>query len=565
MLIDRRLARFVIGSAIDEPFRQTDVLPTRDFTSWLEARGISLTERSLVALWRAGLARPIGALEPAVRFARQPSRFVPTRVRYPVQLFTDLGRRHSSEARPPNKLPATAVGGLLWHPFQLWWFSQVFDALEFNVSRDAVLLDSAWYGRMALTHGNQLMGGLRAMEAREHVSFTKILGLMLYAEPLVHLSLSTEVRLPGWNQTSLNDYTNWVHTVRRDAAGALNRLSLSTATVKEWHERLCLAAAFEDPVQRLRMLLRHGNEQAANQTGLALKAQDFLRQAEVLRRYLHAFHGEVLPEEDEVRNSVDAPAFKKRFFGSENTTDFDRAVFRRIVRHYGLDPQPRTTWFVEGPSEEAFICRLAERRLLNLDRLGVELMQLEGVGGLHGRRLMSLMQRHFREEAFAYVTVDRDNRGDHIRQLLTFRDRGLLPAGFRVFTPDFEAENFTLGELAGVGRNYAARLGNRISISASDVTKCMSERNLGAGDAVIRLLNGAHLQAKKGTDWGSLLADWAYTHRCPASVSAHHRRPIETCFSHALRGQTSNFRFTVERMSVNDEGVLVEGGETQDG
>ncbi len=72
----------------------------------------------------------------------------------------------------------------------------MFDALEFNVSRDAVLLDSAWYGRMALTHGNQLMGGLRAMEAREHVSFTKILGLMLYAEPLVHLSLSTEVRLP---------------------------------------------------------------------------------------------------------------------------------------------------------------------------------------------------------------------------------------------------------------------------------------------------------------------------------------------------------------------------------
>ena len=41
----------------------------------------------------------------------------------------------------------------------------------------------------------------------------------------------------------------------------------------------------------------------------------------------------------------------------------DRSVFRNVVRQFGLDPQPRFRWVIEGQTEEGFIRRWAESRV----------------------------------------------------------------------------------------------------------------------------------------------------------------------------------------------------------
>ena len=115
----------------------------------------------------------------------------------------------------------------------------------------------------------------------------------------------------------------------------------------------------------------------------ALRAEEGYYQAEVLRRYLEIYHGVTdLPDEDLVRLGPQVPSYKERFFGRQTTTDGNRSVFRNVVRRYDLDPQPRVRWFVEGATEIGFIERWAELRRVSLERAGIELVDLKGVGKL---------------------------------------------------------------------------------------------------------------------------------------------------------------------------------------
>ena len=91
MRIDFELARLIATAAITEPYRQTDVLTTRDFARYLNDRDISLHWATIHHLWKLGVLHPIVVLEPATTFDLDRNRFRELDLQYEVPSFVDLG------------------------------------------------------------------------------------------------------------------------------------------------------------------------------------------------------------------------------------------------------------------------------------------------------------------------------------------------------------------------------------------------------------------------------------------------------------------------------------------
>ena len=66
MLIPQQLATFIAREAIAQHYRQTQVMNTREYASWLRDRGIGLSWQTLYDLWRIGVTHPVAVLQPAL-------------------------------------------------------------------------------------------------------------------------------------------------------------------------------------------------------------------------------------------------------------------------------------------------------------------------------------------------------------------------------------------------------------------------------------------------------------------------------------------------------------------
>src|SRR5207237_6785530 len=134
--------------------------------------------------------------------------------------------------------------------------------------------------------------------------------------------------------------------------------------------------------------------------------------AEVLRRYAELIHNCTWIEEYDARHGPRGAIVKQSLYGAPRTGDFDRSVFRRLVREYDLDPQPRVTWFVEGDTEVGSVRHWSTLHDLDLGRAGIEIMNVRGVGGIASDRLRELLERYRREEAYAFISLDHDGGGE---------------------------------------------------------------------------------------------------------------------------------------------------------
>jgi hypothetical protein len=296
-------------------------------------------------------------------------------------------------------------------------------------------------------------------------------------------------------------------------------------------------------------------------TDVALRSHTLYDMAEVLRRYLESYHDTELLEEDDARHGPGGPAAKERLYGAPRTADFDRAVFRRIARRFDLDPQARTTWFVEGYTEVGFIERLSQHLHLDLPQSGVEVMNTRGLGSLAKDHLRGLLERYRREETFVFISADQDDGGNHLRQLRIYGAEGLASAGFRVWRRDFEEENFTLEDLALAANFYAKRDGIDTEITAEDIRAVVEsggERRVPVGDALERLWRRAYFYGGKGIRWGEALADWLFESGALTSEGGYQsERPIVETMRRVLRGQWSDYQATAQLCTIDADGHVV--------
>jgi hypothetical protein len=559
--IDRRLAEVIARAALVEPYRQISTLSTREFAQWLQKRNIDIRWQTLHHLWNLGVLHPIAVLEPAVHDqSLVGDRLVPIDLGFEVMSFVDSGVELTPDSSfgPPFELAEALAEAVIWHPFQLWWFFRLNSLLTVHLTAENTL-----WGQESCARSMELMiSGLRERLAEfsnhdQHRSFLHLLALLLFAEPLVHTLIDTRVRTSPLLGESFEGYFDWRQA--QDGAGLLHIAGLSLEEAERWHHDLAITAQLEDPIERLRVLIRHANRSKRERLeGNALLAHSLYDAAETVRRYLETYHDRELLEEDDVRYGPQGPQVKRLIYGTPRTADFDRRAVRQIVRDFDVDPQARVLWFLEGDTEEAFVRRFAEVTHLDLLRSGIDLMCLNGLGGLASDRFVALLERLRREEVFPIISVDQEQGGEHIRLLQRYTVNQLLPSGYRVWDPDFESANFTLAELAEMAKAVANQAGVEVELTEQSIRDQMHERSQPAGTAIERLWGRATFPGGKGRAWGIALAEWAAEHRGPAEVTVERGlRPVQAALSFLLQGQLSNYRFTVQRMVVGDGGTVL--------
>lgn len=560
MQIPQELAQLVACAAISEPYRQIGVMHTGSFAHWLGRRGISLQWQTIHHLWSVGVLHPIAVLEPALSAAVQiEGRFIPVPIDGEVVTYVDLGMDVAPDTslQPSWQVPSRLANCVLWHPFQLWQFARLAKALEVCIALDASLTELDSYCRLVRLSLSSVQSHIieDAQTDRIH-AFLRVLGLLLLAEPLVHVIIDSRVRLTHLDET-IEDYVSWCE--RQNGTDMLQTIGSSLNEVEQWHRDIAVQAQLDDPVEVFRPLLRLANrDKRSRLSGAALRAHELYDSAEVLRRYCEQYHGQRFLEEDDVRHGPHGQVVKQGLYGSKRTTDFNRRIFRRIAREFGVDPQARTTWFVEGDTEEAFIQRMAQHFHVDLLTAGLDIENLNGIGGLKSDRLQGFLARLQREEVFAFVSVDRDDRREPLRWLRQYAARDLLPAGFRVWEPDFEGANFSLDELAQVASGVAVQASIPLSLRAEDIRREMDERKLPAGKAIERLWSAAHFPGGKGPMWGQALANWAVQQPSPPSIAdGAGDRPVVALLLHFLRNQHSDYPATLEMFEVTSSGALV--------
>lgn len=558
------LADLVARAATNEPYRQIEALTTGQFSEWLEARDIALSWQELHHLWIVGVLRPVAVLRPALDLIPlERDRFVCVDCGYEVDGYADCGGApvEGEDLFPSGDLPTDLRDAVLWHPLQLWSIVHIY-GLYSDYRTTWSWKDGPKEKRGTI---KQYRAGLhsiltnRGANEREQ-EFVGILALLLQAEPLVHEQLDTRVSVHPYAGESFEGYFMWRDG--QDGAALLAACGLTIEQVVSWRDTIAQAAHTCDPLDSIRAMLRHMRYEKREQLkGTALRATDLYSAAETLRRYLEAYHAVallersiILVEEHDITvwgTPYEVRAFNARHYGAPRMLDRDRRVLRRILRQYDLDPQSRMTWFAEGDTEVAFLRHYAAGLHADLTKIGVEVMDVEGVGGLDSRRLRLLLERFKREECFTFVSVDADNRGDHLRQLRVYRRDELLSLGWHLFVPNFEAANFTIEELVEAANGLAARSGYDASLTVNALQERMARMHEPVGKAIEHISSVA-----KGESWGEALSQWALDHEeCPIALRDEQgNRPIKTLLLAARQGQTSSFHETVRR------GMITEGG-----
>jgi len=469
-------------------------------------------------------------------------------------------------------LPDHLSDSLLWHPFQLWqirslsklrnYYSIVHGIAEFAEPSDSPI--------EAIEHWSVAF----AANPQQH-TFLRVLALLLLSEPLIHLALDSRVITHKHLPETLSGYFSW-----RDAFQTRDVLSETGLDIDEainWHKTIAVDAQQVDPLKEFRILLRYASKDKRDLLqGDPLCAYTLYDAAEIIRRMLEQrYQAEltsraiILPEEHDVNASwgIDKIlSHNERHYDSKRATGGDRKTLRRILREYDMDPQPRLTWIVEGDTEAAFFPEYARLQKIDLSRAGIELFNIRGTGGLRDLKTRDLLERFRREEIFADITIDRDGGGEHLRQLKIFRNDGLLNSGFKLWEPDFEEANFTFNELATVVSQMIADAGGTDTMTEAEIRRRMQAQNEAAGKAIEALFGIKKFPQGKGKMWGEALARWVLANPCPDDLVTREdgKRPAQARFEFNLRSQTSSYKWTEAKYTIDDAGNLIRRTSTEE-
>ena len=185
---------------------------------------------------------------------------------------------------------------------------------------------------------------------------------------------------------------------------------------------------------------------------------------------------------------------------------------------------------------------------------------MHGLGGLEGETVSTFLRISSGEEVFAYVTIDFDGIKKNPRILQKYAGDKLLPAGFKIYNPDFENDNFTLEELAELANTFARQHGFISNqMTAEEIRQDMASSGRSIGDAIMSL--SSRLDRKwylqKGPTWGRVLADFAYANPNKGGPLGNERNIVQIFTLLTGRTQTSNYRFTILDSHVDECGNVV--------
>lgn len=375
--------------------------------------------------------------------------------------------------------------------------------------------------------------------------FRRILALLLLAEPMVHGVIHGSIRYESGE--SIEQYYEWRE--RTMAEDLLQKVGLTKDQAIKWHEELSIQACLNDPLSGIRTLVNQVVPRNMDRTkGQVLRTKNAIDQAESLRRYLEWKYETDLPEEDDYESRQEW--VKRENYGTKRLLDGNRTARRRIVREFGLDHEDRVVLYLEGPTETAFVKAVADAWGVNLESRGIQLFNLEGKDKIGKSRVLHQQLESLQgREVFAYAALDEDGGGEHLRVLKGLARDGLLSAGFSVWKPDFEEQNFSLEELASTASKLAKDSGQEFTLTADEIRQRMNEKQVPVGKAIEQLTSAQKAFTTKGNSWGAALAAMvtADNAEVPEIIKDEQGdRPILTVLKMLIRGTTADFALSLE-------------------
>lgn len=273
----------------------------------------------------------------------------------------------------------------------------------------------------------------------------------------------------------LADWLDWRKGL--DWKALVSASNFTPTEIKDLHRHWSVKAQSLDPIGDWYLLIQNvPYEKRKKLKGDARLAQDYYEVVLMLGEVYHAITGENVPPPDDVMD-VREGAWKEDWYGTRDVFK-DRRARLALLTEYGLNPVIRVHLILEGLTEAIFVEKLAAFLGIELEGLGIEVHNIEGVGGLKSEHLWHLLRHALNEGSVAYVIVDNDEgaRDDTDELIKTSGPGGeqLLREEFRtVWEGEFEEDNFNLEEILEAFVRLARSLGIETQVNVEDLRSYM--------------------------------------------------------------------------------------------
>ena len=262
--------------------------------------------------------------------------------------------------------------------------------------------------------------------------------------------------------------------------------SLTPKKLRHAYEGLAMGQAHTDPIERWYQLTQFVSvDERRKLKGDALRAETMRTGAHMLRLLHKDLYGEDLPHPNEVAGSIinHVPELDVRK---------DTRHLELVANRFGVNPQPKLSLIVEGPSEEAAVTRIFELYYgVHPGKYGIEIIALGGVDTATGKKkwdrfgaIMRLIDYLHHHQTFAFLILDNENYAKHLkakakkaRSIHGVRKYVTRPEYIRIWKESFEFDNFSCTEIAAALDELSRGVA---SFSTSDIADARSDRNPGA-------------------------------------------------------------------------------------
>lgn len=310
----------------------------------------------------------------------------------------------------------------------------------------------------------------------------------------------------------------------RDAERAFG---LTPAKLRHAYRGLASLQLQEDPIASWHQLVQFvAIEQRDKLKGAALGAETMRYGALMLRQLHKDLYGEILPVPNEINSTVftHVPELAVR--------DDPLRYLEYVVNRYDLNPRPKLTLFVEGPSEEAAIRSIFEQYFgAHTGVHGIEIVVLGGVSTATGgkqdryRAILRLVDYLHHHQTFAFVILDKEGMAEQLKRSTSETLSTLHPGRYAsrrdyvyLWRVSFEFDNFSNTEIASA---LTAISHGAARFAAKDIAACRANKEPGAALKKIYLTRTGSKLDKLALSRFLVDAMWL-----PSSRRSPSRRPL---------------------------------------
>jgi len=461
------------------------LLTTDSFVSFCKDRDVGLDRERLFRLERLRLFSPIIRIQASQRFDGQIELPVPES----NKLFEDgilLDTAMNNDYNVPKVEDSEYKA--YYSIFQIYHAMNLIERLNCIVQLDELLEDEEKFFSKQRKEDVKKIGKL-VFELMSKVSYYKETALICqYISDRYGPRAMTDLRRfegaggAGFYSNRYGFDYDWFDYVKEwDANSVSGLFGLNEKILKNLYENIALEQAGIDPLEEWYQLVQFVSVQERGRLkGKALLSETLRVGANMLRLFYEDLYGEKLQHANEVGRQI------LRHIPELDVRKDKLRYLEFMLNQYNLNPRPKVTLIVEGPSDAIVINEIFEKYYqFHCSVVGVEILVLGGIDNATGKKkdsyspLLSLVDYLHHHQTISYIVLDNEN---HVSRIVeeSKTKKSIFSDGRNLTTPQYvnhwekslELDNYSPGEIAD---GLTAVADNGIVFTDVDVSEAVSK------------------------------------------------------------------------------------------